>query len=133
MELKIGTDQQRVADFMTRFGQTVRHKPSLPTASEQSLRVQLIAEELRELQEAFDKEDIVQVADALGDLLYVVLGTAVSCGITLAPIFTEIHRSNMTKLWDEEPRVRRNAAGKVLKPPTYSPADLVHILERQSL
>lgn len=119
-------EQQQVKEFFQAFGQTVRALPELPTDEEQELRVQLIQEELEELRDAFLDRDIVQVADAIADLLYVVLGVAVCCGINITPIFQEVHRSNMTKVGGH-----RAENGKWIKPETYSPANLAPLIELQ--
>lgn len=98
----------------------------MPCIGEQNLRLALIREELEELTKAFIDQDIVQVADAIADLLYVVLGTAVCCGINISPIFQEVHRSNMTKVGGH-----RAENGKWIKPDTYSPANLAPLIELQ--
>jgi len=121
-------EQQMVLRFHQRFGLTVNERPAWPSCADRELREQLIDEELKELKGAVTLTD---VADALGDLLYVVYGAAVTYGINLEPIFAEIHRSNMTKLWNGS-EVRRNEFGKVIKPPTYSPADIESEIQRQS-
>jgi predicted HAD superfamily Cof-like phosphohydrolase len=113
-----------VKEFHETFGLVVRERPGIPDSQTVQLRVRLIKEELEELQEAFDNHDIVEVADALGDLMYVVLGTAVSCGLPTDQIFDEIHRSNMSKVGGH-----RDEGGKWIKPPTYSPPYLEPILE----
>ena len=94
-----------------------------------SLRINLIREELRELEEGLLAGDIGEVADALGDLMYVVCGAAVAWGIELDDVFNEIHRSNMTKLNEDGTPVLRED-GKVLKGPNYEPPSLGPIIER---
>ena len=92
-----------------------------------ALRCALIEEEAREFRDALDADDIVEVADAIGDLLYVVYGAALTFGIPAREVFAEVHRSNMTKLGaDGEPLLR--ADGKMLKGPNYSPPELLPIL-----
>ena len=86
----------------------------------------LIQEEFDELREALAQQDIEAVAKELADLLYVVYGTAVSCGIDMAPVFREVHRSNMSKVGGH-----KRADGKWMKPPNYSPARLQPILAAQ--
>jgi predicted HAD superfamily Cof-like phosphohydrolase len=86
----------------------------------------LIQEEFAELREALGQRDIEAVAKELADLLYVVYGTAVSCGIDMAPVFQEVHRSNMSKVGGH-----KRADGKWVKPPDYSPARLQPILAAQ--
>lgn len=119
-------EQQQVREFMLAAGQECPN--TLVTYPRQDLMVfrqNLIQEELNELSLAY--YNIVGIADALGDLLYVVIGTAVTYGIDLEPIFQEIHRSNMTKFIDGH----RREDGKWIKGPSYSPANLEPILEQQ--
>ena len=95
------------------------------------LRYSLIQEELFELDDAMDDGNLVEVADALGDLLFVVYGTAVEYGIDLEPVFAEICRSNMSKVNPETGEVELRPDGKILKGPWFSPPDLAPILEAQ--
>lgn len=120
-------EQQMVREFMQLAGQETPDKPTLPSIPIQRLRAELIREELGELVGAFLSDDLIEVADAIGDLLYVVHGTAVACGIDMEPIFNEIHRSNMSKFIDGH----RREDGKWIKGPSYSPADLKPIIEAQ--
>lgn len=93
------------------------------------LLYKLIAEELDELHVALNEDDKVGIADALGDLLYVVLGAAIRWDLPIGEVFTEIHRSNMSKLQADGTVLKRDD-GKVLKPKTYSPPDIETILEK---
>src|SRR4051812_7991396 len=97
------------------------------------LRARLIKEELNEFRDAsslyINDKHIIEVADALGDLLYVVYGAGVTYGIDLEPVFQEIHRSNMSKLWPDG-KAHRDTGGKVIKSPNYSPANLAFVLEQ---
>lgn len=120
--------QRCVMDFHTAFDILISPSPTLADEKTRSLRVELIREEFRELMDAYDKEDIVEVADALGDLIYVVVGAALSHGIDIAPVFAEIHRSNMSKVGGF-----KREDGKWEKPETYSKANLRPILEAQGL
>lgn len=95
----MNAEQAAVTEFMRSFEQTVRDKPTIPSDEECAFRIGLIDEEFIELQEAFVNKDKVEVADAIGDLLYVIFGTAATCGIDAAKVFHEIHRSNMSKFW----------------------------------
>jgi predicted HAD superfamily Cof-like phosphohydrolase len=97
----------------TKYGQPVREVPSAApvTYAEQTLRRALIREELAELDLAMAAEDVVHVADALADLIYVVWGTALHYGIDLDAVLAEVHRSNMTKEYDPS---RAKYAGKVI-------------------
>jgi predicted HAD superfamily Cof-like phosphohydrolase len=88
------------------------------------LRYDLIDEELQELKQAQKREDIIWIADAIGDLLYVVYGCAVAYGIPAQQVFDEVHRSNMSKFIDGH----RREDGKWIKGPSYSPPDLRKVL-----
>lgn len=121
------TQQQMVREFHENCGATIGDKPGSLTTSDIQLRMSLMEEELGEFWIAAKDEDLVGMADALGDLLYVVLGTAVSAGIDMEPIFNEIHRSNMTKFIDG----KRRDDGKWMKGPSYAPPDLAPILREQ--
>jgi predicted HAD superfamily Cof-like phosphohydrolase len=117
--------QEMVKAFHKAFGILIHDKPTIPDIGTRILRYKLIKEELDELDEALYNNDIVKTADAIADLLYVVYGTAVSCGIDIEPIFNEVHRSNMTK-----GKLQEN--GKPEKLANYSPANLKPILDEQS-
>jgi predicted HAD superfamily Cof-like phosphohydrolase len=121
-------EQEQVREWMLKADQDCPVKPKLPEESVAKLRYHLIQEELDEFDEADNKEEIVEVADALADLMYVVLGTAVAYGIDLEPLFQEVHRSNMSKFIDGH----RREDGKWIKGPSYSPANLQPIIEAQS-
>lgn len=118
--------QQMVSEFMREFKQPVRTSPTWLTPDEIETRMRLIIEESNELNEALISRDIYEIADGIGDLLYVVYGTACSCGIDIDPIFAEIHRSNMTKRGGHI-----NEYGKLVKPPTYEPPKLLAIIDEQ--
>lgn len=124
-------EQKKVLKFHKKFDCISETAPKVPEYSLSQLRLSLIHEELDELEEAFDQHCIVSIADALGDLLYVVYGAGISCGVDLEPVFNEIHRSNMSKTWPDG-SVHRNDLGKVVKPDSYSPANLAPILADQS-
>jgi predicted HAD superfamily Cof-like phosphohydrolase len=127
----MNTIQRLVTEFHEAFGQPVQTTPQESLAADRELlREDLIREELHELTRAMISSDGVEVADALGDLLYVVYGTAVEYGIDLEPVVAEIHRSNMTKL-DADGEVLRRSDGKVLKGDNYEPPDLKAVLDRQ--
>lgn len=100
--------------------------PTMPGESVQNLRLNLIEEELDELDDAFQRGSITDVADAIADLLYVVIGTAVACGIAIQPVWDAVHEANMKKIGGE-----RRADGKALKPPGWQPPDIAGILDRQ--
>jgi predicted HAD superfamily Cof-like phosphohydrolase len=163
-------EQQQVKDWMTKFSQETPDKPCIPSLEIRKLRAKLILEEALEtiealgftlevkdgftVQDYFDacldiKPDLIQIADGLADLHYVAYcGTAVACGIDMEPVFAEVHRSNMSKLWTElekfknedrilvgqrvawtkdQPRcwLVKNSDGKVIKSPSYSPANII--------
>jgi len=109
--------------FMETYGQEVKLIPNFPENKILKLRIDLIQEELDELKEAIDNRDIVEVADALTDILYVTYGAGHSFGINLDDCFSEVQRSNMSKL-DENGKPVFNDNGKVLKGPNYFKPDL---------
>ena len=123
------TNFERVRKFMKTFGQEVKTKSEWPSEDVCDLRVDLIAEEFDELREAiYTKEGtLVDVADALTDLLYVVYGAGHSFGIDLDKCFAEVQRSNLSKLnIDGKPIYNEN--GKVMKGPNYSKPNLKQFL-----
>jgi len=119
-------EQRMVAEFHRLFGIAIGTVPAAPDGATRSLRVNLIREEFDELQQALAQHDVSAIAKELADLLYVVYGTAVSCGIDLEPVFREVHRSNLSKVGGH-----KREDGKWVKPPTYSPACLQPILAAQ--
>ena len=122
-----GTNFELVGDFMESMDQEVRIKPSFPDEGIQKLRLDLIEEELDELQYGIDNKNLVEFADALTDLLYVVYGAGHAFGIDLDDCFHEVHRSNLSKLGPDFKPIKRED-GKVLKPDTFSPPDLKTVL-----
>lgn len=117
------TNFEKVKVFMETFGQEVKTKPEFPDLDTVALRYDLIKEELEELFEAMGEKDIVGVADALTDILYVTYGAGHAFGIDLDACFDEVQRSNMSKLGaDGKPIYRED--GKVLKGPNYFAPDL---------
>ena len=113
----------KVGIFMKTFGQDVKNKPSFSTDKINKLRIDLITEELNELQEAMKNNDLLEVADALTDILYVTYGAGHAFGIDLDKCFNEVQNSNMSKL-DENGKPIYNDAGKVMKGPNYFKPDL---------
>ena len=113
----------KVKTFMETFGQEVKTKPSFSTDKINSLRYDLIKEELEELKEAMENKDLLEVADALTDILYVTYGAGHAFGIDLDKCFEEVQSSNMSKL-DEDGKPIYNDAGKVMKGPKYFKPDL---------
>ena len=116
-----------VKNFMNVYGQEVKTKSSFPSKKIVQLRYDLIKEELDELSVAINDKDIVEVADALTDLLYVVYGAGHSFGIDLDKCFTEVQRSNLSKL-DIDGKPIYNENGKVMKGPNYSKPNLKQFL-----
>ena len=112
-----------VSEFMNAFGQEVKTKTEMPDKETQVLRYALIAEELNEFVDAMKQEDLVEVADALADLLYVVYGAGHAFGIDLDKCFAEVQRSNMSKLGEDGKPMYRDD-GKVMKGPNFSEAQL---------
>ena len=113
----------KVGTFMKTFGQDVKTKPSFSTDKINKLRIDLIKEELNELTEAMNNKDLLEVADALTDILYVTYGAGHAFGIDLDKCFEEVQNSNMSKL-DENGKPIYNEAGKVMKGPNYYKPDL---------
>jgi len=116
-----------VEDFMNAFGQEVKTEPEFPNEETQKLRVELIEEELGELKEAIEAKNLVAIADALTDILYVTYGAGHAFGIDLDRCFAEVQRSNMSKLGaDGKPIYRED--GKVLKGPNYREPNLYEVM-----
>lgn len=122
-------EQNKVREFHEACGLKTVHSPAFPGIRTCRLRAALIEEELSELEDAFETGDLVAVSDALGDLLYVVYGCAEVFGIDMEPIFSEIHRSNMTKIGPQG--VIKADNGKILKPVGYTPPNLKKIIAEQ--
>ena len=122
------TNFNKVWQFMHSFGQETLMKPTLPDVDLAELRLDLIQEEVDELATAFINQDIIEIADALTDIRYVTYGAGHAFGIDLDTCFTEVHRSNMSKLGiDGKPIYRHD--GKVLKGRNYSPPQLAKIIQ----
>ena len=113
----------KVGVFMKTFGQEVKDKPSFSTDKINKLRIDLIKEELEELTEAMNNKDLLEVADALTDILYVTYGAGHALGINLDKCFDEVQNSNMSKL-DINGKPIYNESGKVMKGPNYFKPDL---------
>ena len=113
----------KVGTFMKTFGQEVKSKPSFSTDKINKLRIDLIKEELEELQEAMKNNDLLEVADALTDILYVTYGAGHAFGINLDKCFDEVQNSNMSKLGENGEPIY-NESGKVMKGPNYFKPDL---------
>ena len=113
----------KVGTFMKTFGQEVKTKPSFSSDKINKLRIDLIKEELDELQEAMKNNDLLEVADALTDILYVTYGAGHAFGIDLDKCFHEVQNSNMSKLGENGEPIY-NESGKVMKGPNYFKPDL---------
>ncbi len=112
------TNFDKVGVFMKTFGQEVKNKPSFSNDKINQLRLNLIKEELDELKEAMENKDLVEVADALTDLLYVTYGAGHAFGIDLDKCFDEVQNSNLSKLGNDGKPIY-NEFGKVMKGPNY--------------
>ena len=117
------TNFEKVGVFMKTFGQEVKKRPSFSTDKINKLRLDLIKEELSELTDAMNNKDLLEVADALTDILYVTYGAGHAFGIDLDKCFDEVQNSNMSKL-DEDGKPIYNENGKVMKGPNYFKPDL---------
>jgi predicted HAD superfamily Cof-like phosphohydrolase len=118
----------KVKTFMETFGQEVKTKPSFSTDKINSLRYDLIKEELEELKIAMENKDLLEVADALTDILYVAYGAGHAFGINLDKCFEEVQNSNMSKLGVNSKPIY-NESGKVMKGPKYFKPDLSKFIE----
>ena len=117
------TNFEKVRLFMKTYGQEVKDKAGFSDAKTNKLRIDLIKEELEELTEAMQDENLLEVADALTDILYVTYGAGHAFGIDLDKCFEEVQNSNMSKLGEDGKPVY-NEAGKVMKGPNYFKPDL---------
>ena len=117
------TNYEKVKLFMQTYGQEVKAKANFSDEKTNKLRVDLIKEELEELTKAMDEKDLLEVADALTDILYVTYGAGHAFGINLDKCFDEVQRSNMSKL-GEDGKPIYNESGKVMKGPNYFKPDL---------
>ncbi|MEM7551517.1 MAG: nucleoside triphosphate pyrophosphohydrolase family protein [Bacteroidota bacterium] len=147
----------QVAEFHKTFQHPVLEKPTIPDPKRCTLRVELLSEELKELDQAIKDQDIVEIADALCDLQYVLSGAVLEFGLgdRFKDLFDEVQRSNMSKACENEEEAKatvehykskgtechyvekeskylvyRNSDNKTLKSVNYSPADLSGILSK---
>ena len=117
----------KVKKFLDTYGQAVKSKAEFPNEKVVKLRFNLIKEELEELKDAIKQNDLLEVADALTDILYVTYGAGHAFGINLDKCFNEVQKSNMSKLGaDGKPIYNEN--GKVMKGPKYFKPDLKQFL-----
>ena len=121
------TNSEKVGLFMRTFGQEIKNKSELSSEKINSLRLSLIQEELDELTKAINEKDILEVADALTDILYVTYGAGHAFGIDLDKCFDEVQNSNMSKL-DPKGKPIYNDQGKVMKGPNYFKPNLSKFL-----
>jgi predicted HAD superfamily Cof-like phosphohydrolase len=124
------TNYEKVKQFMTTFNQEVKPVPKIAKLSTITLRLALIEEELGELREALINDDIVETADALADILYVVYGAAAAFGIDIDEVFEEVHDSNMSKL-DNDGLPIYDEMGKVMKGSTYFHPNIAQLMIKQ--
>ena len=117
-----------VRAFHDKFGCQSGDTPAIPDPDTVKLRLRLIAEEHDELKTAHEETDVPGIADALADMIYVILGTAISYGIDLRPVWDEVQRANMTKTGGGT-----RDDGKILKPDGWQPPDIAGVLARQGL
>lgn len=114
----IKTNESKVINFHEAFGHPTPHTPRFPTSDRISLRLGLITEELSELSQSLAARNLTEVADALGDILYVTYGMGIEFGLPMDAIFATIHESNMSKLGEDGKPIYRED-GKVMKGPNY--------------
>jgi predicted HAD superfamily Cof-like phosphohydrolase len=121
---------EQIKEFHSVYKLPMRNKPAIIPEKEFTLRHRLLIEEVRELQDAWEENDIVEVTDAIVDCIYILLGTAVTFGIAdkLKECFDEVHRSNMSKL-DENGNPLYREDGKVIKSKLFSPPDIKSIID----
>ena len=124
---RIMTNFEKVKQFMQTFGQEVKTKASFSDEKTNQLRLDLITEELEELKNAMESKDLLEVADALTDILYVTYGAGHAFGINLDKCFDEVQNSNMSKLGKSGKPIY-NESGKVMKGPDYFKPDLSKFL-----
>ncbi len=120
-------EQAMVKAFHEKYDVPAAERPTMISHKDRLRRARLICSEAAEFVEAADKDDFVEMIDALADILVVTYGTAVELGVDLEPVFAEVHRSNMSKNGGIDP------GGKVLKGPGFSPPDIRGELRKQGL
>jgi predicted HAD superfamily Cof-like phosphohydrolase len=126
---KAMTQYHKVKQFHEIYNCNIGSRPVFPCDDERELRKKLLKEEFDEYLRAEEDNDLVEVADALGDMLYIIYGTAVSYGLPINDIFDEIHNSNLSKL-DENGNPIRREDGKILKGPNYFKPDISSIINQ---
>jgi len=127
--LAITTHQDQVREFMELVGQNIPPHPIDVSKEVHTLRIGMIEEETEELWAAIAKKDLVEMADALADILYVTYGYALTLGIDINEVFAEVQRTNMAKAPNGV--ITRREDGKILKPEGWKPSDIAAIIEKQ--
>lgn len=117
-----------VLEFHQKFGGNIGKNSTLPNNAERSLRQRLLEEEYKEYVHGEETNDLIEIADGLADMLYIIYGTAVSYGLPINEIFQEVHDSNMSKLGEDGLPIYRED-GKVLKGPNFFKPDIAKIIE----
>lgn len=120
---------QMVREFHERFDIPIQGAPTA-TPRTAALRIALLTEEFAEYVQAALRSDLIEVADALADMVYVIYGTALVYGIPLDAVLAEVHRSNMSKLGEDDRPVLRED-GKVVKGPRFFRPDIASVLTRE--
>ncbi len=121
------TASQMVRQFHETYGVRIQDEAGLPSGDRRNLRVEILREEFYEYRVAEGHDDLVEIADAMADMLYIIHGTALEYGIPLDAVVAEVHRSNMSKLGTDGKPVYRED-GKVLKGPNYFKPDIAGVL-----
>ncbi len=119
---------QKVESFHKAFGLPIFYEPKFPDQIRRDLRMDLLMEEVKELKVAEKKNDLVGVADALVDIMYICCGTGLEYGIPVDPVFDEIHRANMSKA-NKDGSIKKREDGKILKGDLYTPPDVAKVLQ----
>jgi len=117
---------QDIIDFHRVFEHYIGSRPSIPPEPTQILRIRLIKEEVRETIDALKDGDLTEIADGIADSIVVLLGTAISYGIDIRPIWDEVHRTNMAKIGGG-----KDTGGKSIKPEGWQPPDITRLLREQ--
>lgn len=125
--MRRASTSDQVREFHRAYGLPVRRDPGHPSIAQERLRWDLLREEVGEYREAYTRGDLVELADALADIVYIAHGTALVYGIDLDAVLDEVHRSNMSKLGpDGRPIYRED--GKVLKGPNYTRPNVAAVM-----
>jgi predicted HAD superfamily Cof-like phosphohydrolase len=127
----LSPEQQLVKEFHEKFSCVINTSPTINVDPELlTARGEFMLEEVQEFREAASNNNLTEMVDALADIIYFAYGTAINLGVDLEPVFEEVHRSNMTKVWPDG-SVRRREDGKVIKPPTYTKPDVAFEILKQ--